>query len=44
MLFSPVGDGVIISGIYKGFFELIELDWINKLPKLIAVQSQGVMR
>ena len=37
----PVGDGVIISGIYKGFKELLALGWINKLPKLIAVQSTG---
>jgi threonine synthase len=35
----PVGDGVIISGIYKGFRELFELGWIYDLPKLIAVQS-----
>jgi len=41
VLFVPVGDGVIISGIYKGFKELLTLGWINKLPKLIAVQSAG---
>ena len=39
VIFVPVGDGVIISGIYKGFKELLALGWINKLPKLIAVQS-----
>lgn len=37
----PVGDGVIIGGLYKGFLELLELDLIDKLPKLIAVQSSG---
>ncbi len=37
----PVGDGVIISGIYKGLKELSKLGWIKKIPKLIAVQSQG---
>jgi threonine synthase len=37
----PVGDGVIISAVYKGFSELLELRWIEKLPKLIAVQSSG---
>ena len=39
-IFVPVGDGVIISGIYKGFAELLKLGWIEKLPKLIAVQSE----
>ncbi|MBT8379309.1 MAG: threonine synthase [Ignavibacteria bacterium] len=41
VIFVPVGDGVIISGIYKGFKELLTLGWIDKLPKLIAVQSTG---
>jgi threonine synthase len=40
-IFVPVGDGVIISGVYKGFSELIKLGLIEKLPKLIAVQSTG---
>ncbi len=39
-IFVPVGDGVIISGIYKGFKELQTLGWIEKLPELIAVQSE----
>ena len=41
VIFVPVGDGVIISGIFKGFKELVTLGWIDKLPKLIAVQSTG---
>lgn len=40
-IFVPVGDGVIIGGLYKGFLELYEMDLIDKLPKLIAVQSTG---
>ncbi len=40
-IFIPVGDGVIISGIYKGFWELKELDWIEEIPSLIAVQANG---
>ncbi len=40
-IYVPVGDGVIISGVYKGFKELLALGWIEKLPKLIAVQSSG---
>ncbi len=40
-IFISVGDGVIISGIYKGLWELKQLGWINKIPKLIAVQASG---
>lgn len=40
-IFVPCGDGVIISGLYKGFWELKELGWIENLPKLIAVQAEG---
>jgi threonine synthase len=39
IILIPVGDGVIISGIYKGFKELLTLGWIDKLPKFLAVQS-----
>lgn len=39
-IFVPIGDGVIISGLYKGLSELLELGWIKKLPKLIGVQSE----
>lgn len=38
-IFVPVGDGVIIGGLYKGFLELLELGFIDQLPELIAVQS-----
>ena len=41
VIFVPVGDGVIISGLYKGLWELKELGWIEKIPKLIAVQAKG---
>ena len=40
-IFVPVGDGVIISGIYKGFWELLQLGWIENIPRLIAVQAEG---
>jgi len=40
-IFIPVGDGVILAGLYKGFWELMELGWIEKLPRLLAVQAQG---
>ncbi|MCF8356034.1 MAG: pyridoxal-phosphate dependent enzyme [Melioribacteraceae bacterium] len=41
IIFVPVGDGVIISGLYKGFLELLKLDLIDRIPKLIAVQAEG---
>lgn len=40
-IFVSVGDGVIISGIYKGIKELSNLGWIKKIPRLIAVQAEG---
>ncbi|KAF0141999.1 MAG: Threonine synthase [Stygiobacter sp.] len=40
-IFVPTGDGVILSGLYKGFIELQKLGWIEELPKLIAVQAEG---
>ena len=40
-IFVPVGDGVIISGVYKGFEDLLELGIITKMPVIIAVQAAG---
>ncbi len=37
----PVGDGVIISGICKAFFDLKEAGVINKLPRLVCVQAES---
>ena len=36
-----VGDGSIIGSLYKGFQELVELNWINEIPRLIGVQAEG---
>ncbi|MCY3779513.1 MAG: threonine synthase [Chloroflexi bacterium] len=36
-----VGDGSIISGIYKGFSDLLQLGWINRMPRLLGVQAEG---
>jgi threonine synthase len=36
-----VGDGSIIGGTHKGFRELYELGWIERIPRLIGVQSVG---
>ncbi|MDX1993488.1 MAG: threonine synthase [bacterium] len=35
-----VGDGNIIAGVYKGFYDLRELGWIERIPRLIGVQSE----
>ena len=37
----PVGDGVIVSGIAKGFFDLRRLGLIDRCPRLVAVQAEG---
>ena len=36
-----VGDGSIISGLHKGFLDLLRLGWIDKVPRLIGVQAAG---
>ncbi len=40
-IFVPVGDGVIIAGLFKGFEELFRMGFIEKPPRLIAVQAEG---
>ena len=40
-IFVPVGDGVIISAVYKGYEELLKLGIIKKVPVIVAVQSKG---
>ena len=37
----PVGGGGLLLGIYRGLQDLLELGWINELPKLYAVQSRA---
>jgi threonine synthase len=36
-----VGDGNIISGVHKGFTDLLNLGWIDRMPRLIGVQASG---
>ncbi|MGC9366713.1 MAG: threonine synthase [bacterium] len=38
-IFIPAGDGVILSGVYKGFRDLVDYGFSNHVPKIIAVQS-----
>ncbi len=36
-----VGDGNIIGGLWKGFCDLQQLGWIDRMPKLTGVQAAG---
>ena len=36
-----VGDGCTVGGVYKGFYELHKLGLIEKVPKVLGVQSTG---
>jgi threonine synthase len=40
-IFVSVGDGNIISGIHKGFRDLLDLGWLEVMPRLFGVQAQG---
>ncbi|MDI3527514.1 MAG: threonine synthase [Tenuifilum sp.] len=40
-IFVPVGDGVIISGVYKGYEDLLNVGLISKMPTIVAVQAEG---
>ena len=40
-VFVSVGDGNIISGIHKGFKELFQLGWLDRVPRSIGVQAEG---
>jgi threonine synthase len=40
-IFFPTGGGEGVIGLWKGFKELIELGWTEKIPRLIVVQSSG---
>jgi threonine synthase len=37
----PVGDGNILSGVGKGFEELVRLGFTERVPRLLAVQAEG---
>ena len=36
-----VGDGCTIAGVYKGFYDFFQLGLINRIPRLLGVQSTG---
>ncbi|MDI6746391.1 MAG: pyridoxal-phosphate dependent enzyme [Rhodocyclaceae bacterium] len=40
-IFVPVGDGVIIAGVYRGFENLLRLGRIASMPTVWACQAEG---
>ncbi len=36
-----VGDGCTIGGVYKGFYDLIQIGLIARVPKILGVQAEG---
>lgn len=40
-VFVPVGDGVIIAGVYRGFENLLRLGSLQKMPTIWACQAEG---
>ncbi|MGB3861492.1 MAG: threonine synthase [Candidatus Aminicenantaceae bacterium] len=41
-VFISVGDGNLISGVWKGFVDLFEIGFIKRLPQLISCQSENM--
>jgi len=40
-IFVSVGDGNIISGLHKGFKDLLALGWLEQMPRIFGVQAEG---
>lgn len=40
-VFLPVGDGVVLSGVIKGFQDLKFIGAIGEMPKIVGVQAKG---
>ena len=40
-IFVSAGDGVILSGVYKGYEDLFQLGLIDRMPVVVAVQATG---
>lgn len=41
LIFVSTGDGVILSGLYKGFEDLLKTRVIQEMPRIVGVQSTG---
>ena len=40
-VFVSVGDGNIVSGLHKGFKDLVSLGWLEQMPRIYGVQAKG---
>ena len=40
-IFVPVGNATLLSAVYKALLEFERLSFINKFPKIVAVQASG---
>jgi threonine synthase len=40
-LLVSVGDGNVISGLWKGLRDLLMLGWIDRMPRLLGIQAEG---
>ena len=40
VVYVPVGDGCIISGVYKGFYDLLQAGLIDRIPYIVCAQSE----
>jgi threonine synthase len=40
-IFVPVGDGVILTGVYKAFYDLKAAGLITRMPRLVCVQAES---
>jgi len=38
----PIGAGPLRAGIYKGYRELKKLGLVDKLPRMVGVQAEGM--
>lgn len=41
IVYVSTGDGVIISGVYKGFEDLVTLGFARSVPRIVCVQAEG---
>ena len=41
-VFVGVGDGTVVSSLYKGFKEFNDIGLTDKIPKIIGVQAEGI--
>lgn len=41
VVYVPTGDGVILSGVYKGFLDLKSSGYSDSMPVLVAAQAEG---